>query len=71
MRSLKKIPFVGMFGVCAGIAYWLRIPTWLVRFAMIMLYFCWSSFIIFPYLIFVLILPEWCDKPEDYESVSE
>jgi len=56
-------------GVCAGIAYWAGIPTWLVRLAWAVLGLSYGAGIL-PYLLLWIFMPEWEATPADYEERS-
>lgn len=69
-RKMRKIPekaWIG--GVCAGIAYWLGVPTWAVRLvvAMSVLFFGSGALL---YVLLWVFMPAWEATPEDYEAVS-
>jgi phage shock protein C len=56
-------------GVCAGLAYWMKIPTWIVR----MLWFCliWIYGIgAGAYILLWIFVPEWDRTPEDYHKLN-
>ncbi|HEY4486148.1 MAG TPA: PspC domain-containing protein [Candidatus Paceibacterota bacterium] len=57
-------------GVCAGIAYWLGIRTWIVRLAVFLFVLFGSGIGIFIYLTLWIFLPKWEKTPEDYEEIS-
>jgi len=56
-------------GVCAGVAYWLEVPTWTVRVAWAMLVLCYGVGVAF-YLLLWIFLPNWEEDPADYEATS-
>ena len=60
-------------GVCAGLAYALRIPTWLVRILWLILIFGYKAYVlgILIYLLLWLGLPKWHKTPSDYERICE
>lgn len=69
-RKLRKV--VGrkaIAGVCAGVAYWLGLPTWVVRLV-------WSAAAIFYgfgallYLLLWIFMPKWEEVPLDYDRVT-
>ncbi|NCN52999.1 PspC domain-containing protein [Candidatus Wolfebacteria bacterium] len=70
-KSLKRItPEGGYGGVCSGIAYWLEIPTWVVKLVWIILLVIFPP-IIFLYVALAYILPKYDEIPEDYKKVCE
>ncbi|MEK9154573.1 MAG: PspC domain-containing protein [Patescibacteria group bacterium] len=67
MRKLKRIPDRGILGgVCAGLAYYLGIPVWVVRvvWAVVIL---WLGFGILLYPIFWIFMPKE-SAPEDFNE---
>ena len=73
-RPLRRFPqdevsFIS--GVCAGIAYWLGAPAWIVRLAVFLVILFVSAGIgIFIYLALWSFLPEWEEIPDDYKKIS-
>jgi phage shock protein C len=70
LKRLKRInddEEVG--GVCAGIAYWLGIPTWIVRviWAISIIYYGVGAGL---YIILWIFVPRWEEDPSDYEEIS-
>jgi phage shock protein PspC (stress-responsive transcriptional regulator) len=70
-RKLKRITGKECIGgVCAGVAYWLGLPTWIVRLV-------WAWFVLFVgiglvlYILMWIFMPKWKDTPDDYEEVAE
>ena len=67
LRKVKGKKWVA--GVCAGVAYWLGIPTWLARLV-------WTSLVIFAgfglllYVLLWIFMPVWPATPPDYEAVT-
>ncbi|HYL80079.1 MAG TPA: PspC domain-containing protein, partial [Candidatus Acidoferrum sp.] len=65
LRRIKGKHWVG--GVCAGVGYWLGVPTWLVRLI-------WTLSILgygFGGLLYILLwifMPAWDRVPEDFEE---
>ncbi len=64
-RPLRRISEKGWLGgVCPGIAYWLGLPTWLIRLLFIVLE-------LYPvYMILWFILPKEDGVPEDFAEVT-
>lgn len=70
MRKLRKVREKGWIGgVCAGIGYWLGIPTWVVRLvlALSLLLFGFGAV---TYLLLWVFMPAWEATPEDYETIA-
>lgn len=64
---MKRVPNRGWLGgVCAGFAYSLGCPTWVLRILMIV--FGGELFLV--YLLLWLVMPEWDNTPEDYEAIT-
>lgn len=63
LRCVKERKWIG--GVCAGIAYWIGLPTWLVRLAWVVLGFAYGVGII-PYILLWIFMPAWDTTPDDY-----
>ncbi len=65
LRRIKAKGWVA--GVCAGVGYWLGVPTWIVRLL-------WTLMVLvlgFGLLLYVLLwifMPVWDRVPEDYET---
>lgn len=71
MEKLQRLPEpAGVFGgVCAGIAYHLKMPVWGVRLITILLLF--SGVSVFFYLLLWILMPETNEIPEDYNDICE
>lgn len=72
MKRLFKIYQAGCLGgVCAGIAYTFKLPTWLLR--IIFLYFAivCPGYTWLTYIILAIVLPSYNGIPEDYYEVCE
>lgn len=69
-RKLRKMGSGGcLAGVCAGFAYCMGIPVWIVRF----IWFCSIWFYgvgLGAYILFAIFMPEWDKDPEDFELVT-
>lgn len=66
MRKLRRVvgeKWIG--GVCAGVAYSLGAPAWLVRLVWAILGFSYGVGIL-PYLLLWVFMPEWDATPADY-----
>jgi phage shock protein PspC (stress-responsive transcriptional regulator) len=52
-------------GVCAGIGYWLGIPTWLIRlaWALLLLVYGLGGLV---YILLWIFMPKWDAVPADY-----
>jgi len=62
----EKHQWVG--GVCAGMAYWLGAPVWLVRLVWFLM--ALISIGTLPYIILWIFLPQWKETPEDFEEIT-
>lgn len=71
MRKLRLMPrpVADEDGVCSGLAYWVGIPTGLVRTAFIIGLFA-SGVSILIYWVLSETLGSWKEVPEDYEEVT-
>jgi phage shock protein PspC (stress-responsive transcriptional regulator) len=66
-RPLRRLPTVGWIsGVCAGIAYSIGAPTWLVRLVTVALVLAGVGSGILLYLLFWIFLPVEPVLPPDY-----
>lgn len=63
LRKVKGKGWLG--GVCAGIGYWLGVPTWLVRVVWAFLILVYGLGILL-YLLLWVFMPKWESVPEDY-----
>lgn len=71
IKLLKKIDAdSSITGVCAGIAYWLKIPVWLVRVLLIIAVFNFN-YVLFGYFLLAIFLPEYEMVPDDFEQECE
>jgi len=69
-RKLRKVPDRGWIGgVCAGIAYWLGIPAWVVRLVLT-LAVAGFGFGVVLYLLLWIFMPAWEATPSDYDAVA-
>jgi phage shock protein PspC (stress-responsive transcriptional regulator) len=55
-------------GVCAGIAYSLGIPTWIVR---LITFLVIMRGLLIVYIILWIFMPRWKQTPEDYKQLNE
>lgn len=71
MRPFRRVPhgsnWVG--GVCAGLAYALGVPAWLVRLATFVLVAFYGVGLI-PYVLLWAFAPSWQALPEDFAARS-
>ena len=65
LRRIKGKHWLG--GVCAGVGYWLGVPTWLVRLAWTLLLLCYGVGGIV-YVLLWIFMPAWEAVPADYEQ---
>ena len=71
MKKLKRMTehnWIG--GVCAGVAYWFGIPTWILRMVWAMLALCYGVGIV-GYIALWIFMPRWETDPSDYKCVTE
>lgn len=60
------LPACGMLGgVCAGVAYWFGLPTWLIRMALFLLIVCYGVGFL-PYILLWIFVPNFVGIPSDY-----
>jgi phage shock protein PspC (stress-responsive transcriptional regulator) len=65
LRRIKGRHWLG--GVCAGVGYWIGMPTWLVRLVLILLVLAYG-FGLLLYLLLWIFMPVWDGVPDDYEE---
>jgi phage shock protein C len=65
LRRIKGKHWLG--GVCAGMGYWLRVPTWLLRLGWTILLLVYGIGGIV-YLLLWIFMPKWEAVPADYEE---
>lgn len=71
MNQLRRIEDNDWFGgVCAGFAYWLGWPTWLIRLAWGIAILVYGIGLV-PYLFFWLFMPKWDKTPADYHEICD
>ena len=69
-RKLRLMPNEGWFaGVCAGIAYWVGMPVWIIRLISAIIVLS-SGVGFFLYIILWIFLPKWDDTPADFEEIT-
>jgi phage shock protein PspC (stress-responsive transcriptional regulator) len=69
-RKLKRVPGRGWAGgVCAGIAYWLGIPVWLVRLIWVWAIIFYGTGLIL-YILLWIFMPEWEKTPDDFDQIT-
>lgn len=56
-------------GVCAGLAYYFGVQTWLVRAITLTLIFS-TGFAFFVYLVLWFLIPNWEETPDDFLLVT-
>ena len=76
-RKLKRInvpEFEWISGVCAGVAYCLGAPTWIIRLVWVTITF-WgiphSGIAVILYLLLAIFMPAWEEVPKDYRKICE
>ncbi|MBI5306549.1 PspC domain-containing protein [Candidatus Wolfebacteria bacterium] len=70
-KKLRIIPEEGWLGgVCAGFAYYLGLPIWIVRMLWVLLSF-WMGWGIILYILFWIFIPETEKTPEDYHKITD
>ena len=67
LRRVTEHEWLG--GVCAGVAYWLGAPVWLVRFLWAFSVLAYGAGI-FLYLFLWIFMPEWEKTPKDYKRIT-
>lgn len=69
LRRVKGNKNHWLGGVCAGIAYWLGIPTWIVRLActVVTLFYGIGALI---YVLLWIFMPKWENEPENYKEIT-
>jgi phage shock protein PspC (stress-responsive transcriptional regulator) len=69
-RRLRKVPGKKMlFGVCAGCAYAIGVPVWLIRILWVLTAFC-GGFMAILYFLFAIFLPKWEKTPENFQDIT-
>ncbi len=69
IRKLKRVKEHAVIGgVCAGFAYWLGAPLWVVRlfWAFTVFFMGWGLLL---YILFWIFMPAWEKTPEDFKEV--
>ncbi|MDO8669309.1 MAG: PspC domain-containing protein [Candidatus Buchananbacteria bacterium] len=71
-RRFKKVSSdVAIGGVCAGLAYFLGLPTWNIRMIWCILTFIDpTSTAIIVYFLLWIFMPSWDETPKDYYKIS-
>jgi phage shock protein PspC (stress-responsive transcriptional regulator) len=69
LRRAKQLAFLS--GLCAGLAYQLECPLWIIRTVWFFALLLESKVILPLYLILWLFVPQWEKDPEDYERVTD
>jgi phage shock protein PspC (stress-responsive transcriptional regulator) len=67
LRKVEERKWIG--GVCAGVAYWLGVPAWLVRLVLT-LSVIGFGFGVLLYLLLWIFMPTWDATPADYDAVA-
>lgn len=76
-RKLKRVScpeFAWISGVCAGIAYCLGAPTWIIRllwFVITLWGIPHASASVVIYMILSIFMPDWEEVPKDYRKICE
>lgn len=65
LRRIKEKHWIG--GVCAGLGYWLAVPTWLVRLVWTVLLLAYGLGGVL-YVLLWIFMPAWDRLPDDYEE---
>lgn len=69
-RKLRRVTdeeWIG--GVCAGFAYWLGFPAWLIRLFWF-LAVCSAGVGLVAYVLLWIFMPKWDCTPADFEKVT-
>ena len=71
-KKLKRVMgnYEWLGGVCAGIAYRLEIPTWVVRAFWTLIILIYGVGVI-PYILLWVFMPIHDEVPKDYERICE
>lgn len=56
-------------GICAGFAYQLEMPAWIVRIIICLIIYM-VPFILTVYILLCFFVPEYSKDPEDFEKVT-
>jgi len=69
-RKLRRVKEKGWLGgVCAGIAYTLGIPTWIIRVVWLAIIVSYGIGLLI-YILFWIFMPKWEKTPDDYDEVT-
>lgn len=60
-----------VFGVCGGFAYFIGVPTWIIRVLVVVLVLSSVGGVGLGYFLLGIFVPKWEQDPEDYEDVCE
>ena len=69
LRRFNQSEASWLGGVCAGVAYALGIPTWIVRIIWFLFIVAGSGFGLVIYVLLWIFLPEWEKVPDDYKEI--
>lgn len=74
LKPLSELKRIGedkewVAGVCAGLAYWLGIPSWTIRLSWFITIF-WYGFGFVLYILLGMFLPKWEELPQDYDRLN-
>lgn len=67
IRKIKEYKWIA--GICAGAAYWLGIPVWIIR----IMWLCSVLFYGFGtgvYILLFIFLPKWDKTPTDFKKIT-
>lgn len=67
LRRVREVKWIA--GICAGVAYWLGAPVWVIRLLWVILAFSTTGTGVLLYIV-LLVLPEWKKIPEDFDQVT-
>ncbi len=72
-RKLRKVDALSkhswLGGVCAGIAYWISLPVWVVRLIWFLFIWLYGTGAI-AYILLCIFLPTWSELPDDFYKVT-
>ncbi len=54
-------------GVCAGLAYTMGAPVWVVRLIVLLTFLFWGVGIL-PYVLLWIVVPKWPEVPSDFDT---
>lgn len=73
MRKFRKLPHPAAMwcGVCAGFAYFIGVPTWIVRIALVFITIAAGMVPVMIYLGVAFLAPDAKKVPGDYSEICD